>query len=103
MIYHFEQDDGVEVIWSGGPLLPDRATRHDVRWDGLEMHYKDLKGLQTIVLNTKDQNRLYNKSNLQYWGRKGRRKGEGEGQLDANEHRPTCEVGETETQTDGTT
>ena len=78
MVFIFERDDELEVVWDGGELLPDRATGKDNRWDQLEMHYRDLRGIQCSVLNTRDTNRIYNKKNRRYWEtRKGVGAGEG--------------------------
>lgn len=31
-MYEFEQDDELEVVWSGGPLLPSREQKPDPSW-----------------------------------------------------------------------
>lgn len=57
------------VVWNGGPLLPDRPTRPDGRWEGIARYYAEIMPKEPHV-ETRVK-RLYNKVNRAFWDARG--------------------------------
>ena len=70
MMYLFERDADMDVVWSGkDPLLPERDTKEDGRCEGLARFYQESL-LQEAYGKAK---RLYHKVNLRFWERRAAR------------------------------
>ena len=63
--------DNWEVVWNGGPLLPDRPTEPDPRWGSLALFYTNMevRGVDYESVTQKVK-RTYNKCKSDYWVRR---------------------------------
>lgn len=68
--------DDFEVVWNGGPLLPERETVSDPNWDTITRYYSELDPTKQQDAKKKKtrakSGRLYNKSNTAFWNRTSR-------------------------------
>jgi len=61
--------DDFDIVWNGGPLLPERPTIPDGRWNGMPV-VDDLV-LKIKPNETRNSKAYYKKISLQYWSKKG--------------------------------
>ena len=63
--------DDYEVVWSGGPLLPDRDSEPDPRWGSISTYYANEDPQRPVDVPKPKKTRVYNKANTEYWTRRG--------------------------------